>query len=147
VLQVLDSQGADLKIAALHHPWSMLAEFDESVVRESLTRRFDAILRGHLHVANAARIVRPDTETLEVAAGASYAGSAHPNAYQWIEIDLNRRRVRVYMRTWDGYEWIADRNAYGGKAAEGYVEFKLGAGPKKAASKPSGPKRVKRQGR
>jgi hypothetical protein len=143
VIKVLDSQSADLKIAALHHPWGMFAEFDEKIVRETLTRKYDFILRGHLHAASAALIVRPDTETLEVAAGASYAGSAYPNAYHWLEIDLDLRRVRVHMRTWDGVDWIADRNAYAGKAKEGYVDFKLGPGPKKTAGKAIRAKRTK----
>jgi hypothetical protein len=30
------------------------------------------------------------------------------------------------MRTWDGHDWIADRNAYRGKSPDGVATFSLG---------------------
>jgi calcineurin-like phosphoesterase family protein len=117
---------ADLVVAAMHHPWDMITEFDVTEVREEVRRKSDIVLRGHLHASEGAQIVTPGNEVLELAAGASYAGSSFPNAYHWIEAYPSDRRVRLHMRSWDKHSWIADRNAYGGVAKDGYCDFEFG---------------------
>jgi predicted MPP superfamily phosphohydrolase len=124
---------ADVAIALMHHPWDDLAEFDAREVREAVLRRCRLVLRGHLHQAEGRAIHRPDLAALELACGACYAGSKYPNAYHLVELDLHARpsapsmSARVHMRTWDGHDWIADRNAYRGKAPDGVATFALGA--------------------
>lgn len=123
--QVLDgAERADLVIAGLHHPPTYFPDFD-SGVWEELHRRCNLILRGHLHRHAGTQLKRPDTTVLELAAGSSYAGSEYANSYQIITIDPGSSRIRVQVRLWDGHDWIADRNAYGGRAPKGYASFPL----------------------
>jgi hypothetical protein len=121
---------ADVAIALMHHPWDDLAEFDAREVREAVTRRCAITLRGHLHQADGRAVRRPDLAALELAAGASYAGSKYPNAYHLLEIDAvpgaPPKAARVHMRRWDDHDWLADRNAYRGHAPDGVARFELG---------------------
>ena len=128
---------ADLVIVAMHHPWDMVAEFDVAEVREEVWRKSDIVLRGHLHASGGAHVQRPGSEVLELAAGASYAGSGFPNAYQWIEAFPAEQRVRVHMRRWDKHSWIADRNAYGGQAEDGHSDFELAASQPRVHARPA----------
>ncbi|MGZ3419313.1 MAG: metallophosphoesterase, partial [Polyangiales bacterium] len=126
--QVLEGAGsADLVLALVHHPWDYLADFDAAEVRETVQRRCHVILRGHLHKSDGAARVRPDGSLLELACGACYGGTTHPHGYQLIELEPAHGRARVHMRTWDGHDWIADRNAYRGEAPEGIAQLPLGA--------------------
>jgi hypothetical protein len=126
--RVLEGSGsADLVLALVHHPWDYLADFDAAEVRETVQRRCHVLLRGHLHKSDGAARVRPDGSLLELACGACYGGTTHPHGYQLVELDPAHGRARVHMRTWDGHDWIADRNAYRGEAPAGIAELPLGA--------------------
>jgi predicted MPP superfamily phosphohydrolase len=126
--QVLDgAERAHLSVALVHHPWDYLADFDAAEVREALHRRCDVLLRGHLHKGEGAARIRPDGGSLELAAGASWGGAQHPHGYQWIALDPAKGIARVHLRTWDGHDWIADRNAYRGAAPDGIATFPLRA--------------------
>ncbi|HVV16078.1 MAG TPA: metallophosphoesterase [Polyangia bacterium] len=114
-----------ISLAALHHPWEMLAEFDCTFAREEIRRRCDVVLRGHLHTVDGVQAVSPASSCIELAAGASYSGSGYRNSYQWVDVDPTARRVRVHMRLWDDHGWISDRNRYGGKGKDGYVDFAM----------------------
>ncbi len=115
----------DVSLALVHHPWDYLADFDAFEVREAVQRRCDVLLRGHLHKGDAAARLRPDGSAIELAAGACWGGSTHPHAYHLVELEPAATRARVHLRTWDGHDWIADRNAYRGAAAHGVVELPL----------------------
>ncbi|WP_295459122.1 hypothetical protein [uncultured Thiodictyon sp.] len=83
------------------------------------------MLRGHLHEGEAAYIRPPDPARacLELAAGCIYDGSRHPNAFQWIELWPEPRRVRVRFRTWVKGAWQIDSNQPG--CPEGQADFTL----------------------
>jgi hypothetical protein len=119
------AERADLSIALMHHPWDYLADFDAAEARELVHRRCDVLLRGHLHRGEGAARVRPDGGALELAAGASWGGTQHLHGYQWIELEPSRGEARVHLRTWDGHDWIGDRNAYRGAAPDGVARFPL----------------------
>lgn len=116
---------ADLSLALVHHPWDYLADFDAGEAREAIHRRCDVLLRGHLHRGEGSARVRPDGGSLELAAGASWGGAQHPHAYQLIELEPAAAVARVMLRTFDGHDWIADRNAYRGAAPDGVATFPL----------------------
>lgn len=124
--KVLDAGAkADLSLGLVHHPWDYLADFDAAEVREAVHRRCDVLLRGHLHKGEGAARVRPDGGSIELAAGASWGGTLHLHGYQLIELEPSAAEARVHLRTWDGLDWIADRNAYRGAAASGIARFPL----------------------
>lgn len=126
--QVLEgAERAHLSLALMHHPWDYLADFDAAESREAIHRRCHVLLRGHLHKGEGAARIRPDGGSLELAAGASWGGAQHPHGYQLIELDPANGAARVHLRTWDGHDWIADRNAYRGAAPDGVASFPLRA--------------------
>jgi hypothetical protein len=120
-----DAEGADWRLALLHHPWDYLAEFDSHESRRTIHLHRDLVLRGHLHAGEAFRVLPPDPARacLELAAGCVYDGSRHPNAFQWIELQPEPRRVRVLFRAWFKGQWIIDRNQPG--CPDGVADFDL----------------------
>jgi predicted MPP superfamily phosphohydrolase len=120
-----DSKGVDWCIALLHHPWDYLDVIDSNESRGTIHQHCDLLLRGHLHETQAERIVPPDPNRacLELAAGCIYEHSRYPNAFQWIELHSEPRRVRVLFRAWVGNAWIIDRNQPG--CPDGKADFDL----------------------
>jgi formylglycine-generating enzyme required for sulfatase activity/predicted MPP superfamily phosphohydrolase len=121
------SDTADLTIALLHHPWDYLHEHDQESEKE-IRRRCGVILNGHLHQQKARLASDPDRDVLQLAAGASYAGSKWANAYQLLELDPKRGEARAHFRVWDGHDWIPDRNRYQ-KAPDGVATLPLRRSP------------------
>ena len=114
----------DFKVALIHHPWSFLAEFDSRELQETVFRKVDLVLRGHLHAQRSHTVLDPDNACLELAAGSVYDGSTYANAFQLIELVPGERIARIHYRVWHNEEWIADRNAYR-SASDGIAEFPL----------------------
>jgi formylglycine-generating enzyme required for sulfatase activity/predicted phosphodiesterase len=126
-----DAEAADWRLALLHHPWAYFAEFDELESRETIHLHCHLLLRGHLHEPEAFRAVPPDPQRacLELAAGCVYEHGRYPNAFQWIELHPQPKRVRVLFRAWIKGRWAIDRNQPG--CSKGEADFAL------AASKPA----------
>jgi len=135
-----DGEGAHWRLALLHHPWDYLAEFDCGEARQTIHLHRDLVLRGHLHAGDASFVRPPDPARacLELAAGCVYDGSRHPNAFQWIELWPDPKRVRVLFRTWVKGTWQLDRNQPG--CPDGLAEFLLAPpAPGTAAGAPPPP--------
>ena len=115
VLHPKGEGGCDWRLALLHHPWASLAEFDRTEAQRTLHRHRDLILRGHLHEPDLVRLVPADPRRscIEAAAGCCYSGKPYPNAFQWIELFPDPRRVRFHFRCWHQDDWQVDRNQAG----------------------------------
>ena len=120
-----DGEGADWRLALLHHPWDYFAEFDVHETRSAIHQHRDLLLRGHLHFPQTERVVPPDPTRacLELVAGCVYENSRYPNAFQWIELHLEPRCVKVLYRTWTHGAWTIDRNQPG--CPEGWYCYDL----------------------
>lgn len=132
-VETTEADGANWRIALLHHPWNYLADFDSGDARRAIHQHRDLVLRGHLHETETVRIVPPDPSRacLELAAGSAYENSKNPNAFQWIELHPAEKRTRVLFRAWLHNDWDIDRNQPG--CPEGVAEF-----DRSAKSKSSG---------
>jgi 3',5'-cyclic AMP phosphodiesterase CpdA len=111
---------ADLVLAAIHHPWSYIADFDE-VSRREVQRNASIVLRGHLHEADHAMQSSPaHPGMIEIAAGATYETSRYSNAYHFITVRLDQKKVRIYPRHWDTQrrDWTADLNVFQAESGE-----------------------------
>jgi len=122
-----DAKKADWRLALLHHPWDYFAEFDGHEARSTIHQHCDLLLRGHLHFPQSERVVPPDPSRacLELAAGCVYENSRYPNAFQWIELYSQPRRIKVLYRAWIQGAWTIDRNQPG--CWDGEAEFNLAA--------------------
>ncbi len=117
-----DGEGADWRLALLHHPWDYLAKFDQDEVPGLIRRHSDLVLRGHRHQGEAFQRVTPDPDDacIELDSGSVYAGSLHLNAFQWIELVPHARKVRVHLRRCVKQVWGIDESqkGYPGGTAE-----------------------------
>jgi predicted phosphodiesterase len=116
VRDALDKAGSpDFIVALVHHPFSWLAEFDESDVRGLLEARCDFLLYGHVHELGVVNVSSPDNETFHFAAGATYQGRRELLSYNFVSLDLEQGKVRVAMRRYSdrqGGFWAPDSNMY-----------------------------------
>lgn len=118
------ADSADVVLVALHHPWDYVAEWDRRSSLVEIERRAGVVLRGHLHESR--YDYRESTRhagLIELAAGACYESSQHPNSYHLLELRPRaprERRARVHVRYWDPArrDWRADRNAFDGDHGE-----------------------------
>jgi len=117
--------GADWRLALLHHPWDYLAEWETRAVPQSIHLHRDLVLRGHVHEPDACRYLPPDPRRacVELAAGSVYDGSPYDNAFHWIELFPSPRRVLVHFRLWNRGTWEVDRNQPG--CPNGTAQFPL----------------------
>ncbi len=115
-----DAEGADLKIALMHHPLKDLAEFDEVACGKMLRspQGCQFILHGHLHRANLERVQNPSAARLELAAGACWDKEEHarnPFAFGAVKLDLKTGKGKVYVWQYsdnDGGHWVPDYTLY-----------------------------------
>ena len=119
------AESTDWRIALLHHPWDYLAESDSHESRAQIHQHCDLVLRGHLHQTQTERVVPPDPSRacLELAAGCVYENSQYPNAFQWVELWPEPKRVKVLYRAWLHNTWAIDRNQPG--CPDGAAEYVL----------------------
>lgn len=118
------ADSADVVLVALHHPWDYVAEWDRRSSLVEIERSAGVVLRGHLHESR--YDYRESTRhagLIELAAGACYESSQHPNSYHLLELRPRAprpRRARIHVRYWDPArrDWRADRNAFDGDHGE-----------------------------
>ncbi len=137
-VETVQAEEADWRVALIHHPWDYLAEFDSHKARSTIHQHRDLVLRGHLHEPLSERVLPPDPARgcLELAAGCLYENSDYPNAFQWIELSQEGKRVRVLFRVWLHNAWCIDRNQP--NCPDGEVQFDLSA-PLPSSSAPDSP--------
>lgn len=116
VRQAVDeASGAGLKLAVLHHPFGWLKPFDRKECMSLLMGGCDFILRGHLHQTDLTMQDTHDTQTVVLAAGASYQGREKHNAYNIVRFDLEARQGTAYLRMYSDQQggfWTNDAMSY-----------------------------------
>jgi predicted phosphodiesterase len=139
VLHPKGEGGCDWRIALLHHPWASLAEFDRNDAQRTLHRHRDLILRGHLHEPDLFRIVPADPRRscIEAAAGCCYSGKPYPNAFQWVELHRDPRRVLFHFRCWNQGDWQVDRNQPGCPEGTHTIDLPAAAGAVRSSPHPT----------
>ena len=103
---------ADHVVALAHHPLEWLTDWDQAAVQGAFERRADLLLRGHLHDVRHRRVASPHDDVLELAAGACYAGSDHPNSFQLVELGPQQTRVCVFAWRPERDAWVPDRTRH-----------------------------------
>ena len=124
------AEGANLKIALLHHPFDWLREFDQNDSAAMLTDGCDFILHGHLHQAAATQLTSPDGAATILACGACYETREFPNMYNWVRLDPSAGTGTVYLRRYSdarGGFWAKDVLTYR-NAPDGTYTFSLRGG-------------------
>ena len=106
---------ADLRIALLHHPFEWTHGFDRQTCEALLVDDCDFILRGHLHQTGLLFYGTPDARAMMITAGSSFKSRQAHNAYNMVQLDLNRNQGIAYLRAWSnrsGGFWTKDVQTY-----------------------------------
>lgn len=122
------AEGADLKVALMHHPFEWLREFDQKDSKPLLTDNCNCILHGHLRLEAATHFTSPDSTVTILACGACYKTPDFPSIYNWVRLDLAAGIGTAYLRRYSddrGGFWTKDTLSYR-NAPDGYYKFALG---------------------
>jgi predicted phosphodiesterase len=98
----LAATSADLRIALIHHPTSWLREAEERRIQRLLRDEVDVLLHGHVHDPNAGAFVHGQRNTIEIGAGATYAGSGQDrfHGFTVAQVDPGRGQLELDAFTW-----------------------------------------------
>jgi predicted MPP superfamily phosphohydrolase len=91
---------AEILIAILHHPFYWLQEFEQGDSATLLMDNCSFILHGHLHELTAASVETPDSSATVIAGGACYDTREYPNAYNFVQLDLDAKQGSIHMRAY-----------------------------------------------
>ena len=116
------SEGSDLRIALMHHPFACLKRSDQDVVERQLRDKCDFILLGHMHKCDVRFESTLAGRTFIIPAGAGFEGrDSQMNSYNYVHFDMDTGMGEVYMRYYNSLrdEWIPDtinaKAEYGGR--------------------------------
>nr|VFJ51378.1 MAG: Calcineurin-like phosphoesterase [Candidatus Kentron sp. DK] len=105
---------ADIRIAALHHPFDWLINFDQIVVRPRLMSGCHFILHGHGHQPKV-DLGGTEGDCITIPAGACFDRRDFPNSYNWVHLDLLSGTGNVWLRRWGKDKWTEDIDTYPGE--------------------------------
>lgn len=102
LIDELDSAGAELRIALLHHPVGWLRELEERYIEALLHDEFDVVLHGHVHHPKAGSFIHGMRSTVQIGAGAAYAGLGQDrfHGFTVAQLDPEREQIDVDAFTW-----------------------------------------------
>jgi predicted MPP superfamily phosphohydrolase len=109
------ARGTHLRIVLMHHPFDWLHEYDQDDLEPLLKDSVDFILRGHLHKSKSEFVATPDSETLEIAAGACFHKRSYPNSYNLVQLNLDTLTSTIILRRYvdeRGGFWAEDNATY-----------------------------------
>lgn len=110
----------DLKIALTHHPFEMMADWEEKSLRLSMAKELDLLVTGHIHDSDFS-YVKPILGGLYVSTCGSLYSGRIKEGYSIVQIDLLNKKLSVYLRTWYSRRTEFDQETE--KCENGLVEF------------------------
>ena len=122
VLEALrDIQGADIRLAVLHHSFAWLMEFDRNRVEERLKGGCHFILRGHEHQPGFNLGHELSGHCAVIPAGAGFTertpkDPGYANAYNLVHLDFETGHGTIFLRRWSDRRnaWIEDADSHAG---------------------------------
>ncbi len=104
IVESLDIENADLKLALIHHPPGWFVEQEDVLIRSQMARDFDFFLHGHEHQGWVNAI---NNRHVRIAAAASYEKSDQENGYNFVRLNLETGDMEIWLRKFDGHGgWI-----------------------------------------
>lgn len=94
-----DAHSPTLKIALMHHPLDWIRSFDQELVKSLLFGKggVHVLLRGHLHKGRITQQDNPDSNCIELAAGALWQDAMFPHGVTIVRLDEDAGRGEVYL--------------------------------------------------
>jgi len=106
-----------LMIVLMHHPSDWLMETDQLLVEQLFANRRAIVLRGHLHRPDLLATSNLDGQYLTIPAGSVFDRRTSPNAYNFVQVDLDSGRGEIHLRRYNDRrgEWQKDTDSTGDK--------------------------------
>jgi hypothetical protein len=105
VLRTLDE--CQMRIALIHHPPGWFVDQEDKQFAKQIKQDFDFHLHGHEHESWVDPSANGHTR---IAAGAGYDSSELENGYNFVQLDLNARTGKVWLRKYEkkGRGWVPE---------------------------------------
>ena len=109
---VLKIKNDDIRIAVLHHPLEWLSKFERSLINKLLREHFHFVLCGHEHRTEIDQAIGSEGECIFIPASASFDRRNFPNGYNFVHLDLDEGRGKVFFRRWSNRrrKWVRDED-------------------------------------
>jgi 3',5'-cyclic AMP phosphodiesterase CpdA len=106
---------AQLMLVLMHHPPDWLMESDQLLVEHLLANRRAILLRGHVHRPDLLTVTHLSGKYASIPAGSVFDGRQAPNAYNFIQLDLDAGQGTIYFRRYNDrrQEWQKDTESTG----------------------------------
>jgi hypothetical protein len=106
---------SQLMLVLMHHPPDWLMEFDQLLVEQVLANRRAILLRGHLHRPDVLSMTSLSGSFVSIPAGAIFDHRQGPNAYNFIQVDIDTGLGTIYFRRYNDrrQEWQKDTESTG----------------------------------
>jgi len=117
----------DVRIAVMHHPLELLAEFERNLITQRLQDNDGChfLLCGHQHKAKAYQVTGTTGNCVIIPAGSSYSNRDYHNGYNFVHLNLEEtNKGTVYLRRWD-YDDNYWYKHIGKSHENGYITFEL----------------------
>ncbi|MGD0953802.1 MAG: metallophosphoesterase [Methanotrichaceae archaeon] len=121
-----EANGADIRVAIMHHPLDCLKDFDRKSIKSQL-ERCNLILHGHLHETGINFIQNPDAKYGIIGAGACFETRKSHNSYNIVNIDFDSGKGKIWLRLFSenrGGFWTDDTITYK-NSEKGLITFDL----------------------
>lgn len=92
--------GCDIRVAAIHHPFEWLADFDMLDTRLRALAEFDLLLFGHNHKAYSEVVQSTGGTAVINNCGCLYGSREYHNGYTVITYNMDNNNVRILYRTY-----------------------------------------------
>ncbi|MDD5323323.1 MAG: hypothetical protein PHD43_22465 [Methylococcales bacterium] len=99
IVNSLNKQNADLKLALIHHPPGWFVEQEDSKMRNQMERDFDFFLHGHEHQG---WVNAGIDGHVRIAAAACYERADQVNGYNFVRLNLETGEAEIWLRKFDG---------------------------------------------
>ena len=105
IVNSLNKQKADLKLALIHHPPGWFVEQEDSKMRNQMERDFDFFLHGHEHQG---WVNAGIDGHVRIASAACYERADQENGYNFVRLNLETGETEIWLRKFegDGGGWI-----------------------------------------
>ncbi|MBV5329682.1 MAG: SUMF1/EgtB/PvdO family nonheme iron enzyme [Chlorobium sp.] len=106
-------EGADLKVALIHHPLDWLSPVERANIKAALGESVDLVLQGHYHETEPEGIVAANGGYLKLAAGAAYQKREWPNTAMYATFEGNQVTIfPVRYEDSPNEKWTLDTSVF-----------------------------------
>lgn len=109
-----------LKLVLSHHPFEMLCDWDSKTMQIAMARNIDILFTGHIHDSEFSYAQQIYGSLYVSTCGSLHSGRIR-NGYSLVNIDLEQKKLGIYLRSWYNSRKEFDQETE--KSKDGIIEF------------------------